>query len=245
GKTILINDIGDAAGTAGAYYLRRTDGSPAVKLGEGQGIDLSADGRWVLARAPERGLALIPTGTGSPIPIAIEPLENPGNTVFSPDGKRLLLSATEGGGKRRVYIRDLPSGKPRAITDKAYFVTRDGVSPDGRWAAAWGEYTEDLFLLPIDGGEPRTVANTKDLDFIRWSGDGKFIFGVVSGSIPAHVVRVEVATGKRESWKDLAPAEPAGLIAIGPVFLTPDGKGYVYGYGRAATSDLYLIEGLK
>ena len=53
GTTILINESGDAAGAAGAYYVRRTDGSPAVKLGEGQGIDLSADGR-VGPRAPAR-----------------------------------------------------------------------------------------------------------------------------------------------------------------------------------------------
>jgi hypothetical protein len=59
------------------------------------------------------------------------------------------------------------------------------------------------------------------------------------------VVRIEAATGKRESWKDLAPPERSGLIRVGPVFLTPDGKNYVYGCGRAATSDLYLIEGLK
>ncbi len=247
GKTILINEVGDAAGAAGAYYLRRTDGSPAVKLGEGSGIDLSADGRWVLARTPtsDKGLALIPTGTGSPISIAMEPLERVGNTVLSPDGKRLLFSAAEAGGKRRMYVRDLPSGKPRVMAERAYGLNRHGVSPDGRWAAAWGEYTEDLFLLPIDGGEPRSVANTKDLDFIRWSDDGQFIFGNISGSIPSSVVRVEAATGRRESWKDLAPPERAGLIAIGPVFLTPDGKGYVYGYGRASTSDLYLIEGLK
>ncbi len=247
GTTILINESGDAAGASGSYYVRRTDGSPAIKLGEGQGIVLSADGRWVLARppGPDKGLVMVPTGTGSAIPIAMEPLERTGNTVLSPDGKRLLLSAAEAGGKRRLYVRDLPSGKPRVITDKAYAAPRQGISPDGRWAAAWGEFTEDLFLLPIDGGEPRTVGNTKDLDFIRWSGDGKFIFGVVAGSIPAQVVRIEVASGKRESWKELAPSDRSGLIGVGSVFLTPDGRSYVYGYGRAATSDLYLIEGLK
>jgi Tol biopolymer transport system component len=247
GTTILINESGDAAGAAGAFYLRRTDGSPAVKLGEGQGLELSADGRWVLALPPnsEKGLVLVPTGTGSPVPIPTEPLEKLGNTALSRDGKRLLFSAAEPSGKRRVYVRELPSGKPRAITERSYVPALHGLSPDGRWAAAWGEYTEDMFLLPIDGGEPRTVTNTKDLDFIRWSDDGKFVFGVVDGSIPAHVVRIEAATGKRENWKDLAPPDRAGLIAVFPVFLTPDGNSYVYGYGKSATSDLYVIEGLK
>jgi len=247
GTTILINESGDAAGAAGAFYVRKTDGSPAVRLGEGQGLALSPDGKWVLARPPgsDPSLVLVPTGTGAPITITAEPLEGMNGAILFPDGRRLLFVAAEPGGKLRLYVRDLPTGKPRPITEKAYGLARNGISPDGLWAAAWGEWTEDLFLLPTDGGQPRTVANTKDLDFVRWSADGKSFFGVLSGSIPAHVVRVEVATGKRESWTDLAPPERSGLIGIGSVFLTPDGRTYVYGYGRAATSDLYVVEGLK
>ena len=89
------------------------------------------------------------------------------------------------------------------------------------------------------------MPNSKDLDIIRWAADGKSLFAAIVGTIPAQLVRVDVATGKREPWKDLAPSELSGLIGIGPVFLTPDGKSYVYGFGRSATSDLYVIEGLK
>ena len=247
GSAILIDEVGDAAGAAGAYYLRKTDGSPAVKLGEGQGVGLSADGRWVLARPPggNKSLLLVPTGTGAPVTIDESSLERVNNVALFPDGKRLLLRAAEKGGKQRLYVQDLPSGKPRPIADRSFVFDRNIVSPDGRWAAVWGEFTEDLFLVPIEGGQPRNVANTKDLDFVRWSGDGKFIFGVVSGSIPAQVVRIEVASGKRDTWKEFVPSDRSGLIAVGPVFLTPDGKSYVYGYGRAATSDLYIVEGLR
>ena len=58
-------------------------------------------------------------------------------------------------------------------------------------------------------------------------------------------MRVEVATGRREPWKTLAPVDLTGLIDIGTICVTPDGKSYAYGYGRSATSDLYLVEGLK
>ncbi len=247
GRTILINEGGDAAGVNGAYYVRTTDGAPAIKLGEGVALDLSTDGKWVLARPPgaDRRYVLAPTGTGTPIAIDETGFESVGSVSLFPDGKRLLLHATPPGAKRRLYVQDLPDGKPRPITERAYGVPQSAISPDGAWAAVWGEWTEDLFLIPTAGGDPRHIANTKDLDFIRWSSDGKFIFGVVSGSIPAHVVRVEVATSRREDWKDLAPAELSGIIGIGPVYLTPDGKSWVYGYGRAATSDLYLVEGLK
>ena len=47
-----------------------------------------------------------------------------------------------------------------------------------------------------------------------------------------------------EPWKELAPTDPAGVRAIGPVHLTPDGKSYVYSFG-STLGDLYLAEGLK
>jgi len=43
----------------------------------------------------------------------------------------------------------------------------------------------------------------------------------------------------------VAPPERAGLIEIYPIFLTPDGKSYAYGFARAGTSDLYVIDGLR
>ncbi len=247
GRTLLVNEVGDAAGRTGAYYLRRTDGSPAVKLGEGRAIELSADGKWVLARAPDsdRNLVLQPTGTGTASMIDESAFESVGRATIFPGGKKLLLVAAEPGKERRLYWQELPSGRPRPITAKAFSFEGSPISPDGRWVVAYGEWSEDLFLLPTEGGEPRTIANTRVLDMIRWTTDGRFIFAVETGSIPARVVRVEVATGKRERWKDLAPPELSGVIAIRPVFLTPDGKSYVYGYSRAATSDLYLVEGLR
>ncbi|MGH9317563.1 MAG: protein kinase domain-containing protein, partial [Thermoanaerobaculia bacterium] len=247
GTTMLINESGEATGRAGAYYLRKTDGSPAVKLGEGAALELSPDGKWVLARAPasEKNLVLAPTGTGTAVTIEEQGFQRVSGATIFPGGKRLLLLADEPGKKRRLYVQDLPSGKPRPITEGALRYGGRPISPDGRWIAANGEWTEDMFLVPTEGGEPRTIPNTKDLDLIRWTPDGKFLFAALTGTIPARIVRVDVATGRREQWKDLAPPELSGIISIDPVLLTPDGKSYVYGYGRAATSDLYIIEGLK
>ncbi len=247
GLALLINESGDAAGRTGAYYLRKTDGSPAVKLGQGEALGLSADGKWVLARHSDSrtNLVLQPTGTGTPIAVDESSFESVGDATLFPDGKRLLLAAAEPGKKRRLYVQELPSGKPRPITDRAFGFGNRSLSPDGRWIAAYGDWSEDMLLLPVEGGNPRTVPESKDLDLIRWTADGKAYFAVLLGSIPARVFRVDVATGRREDWKELAPPERAGIIDIGPGFLTPDGKSYVYGYSRAATSDLYVIEGLR
>ena len=47
-------------------YLRKTDGSDAVRLGEGKPLTLSPDGKWalVLQQASPPQLILLPTGPG-------------------------------------------------------------------------------------------------------------------------------------------------------------------------------------
>jgi len=79
---------------------------------------------------------------------------------------------------------------------------------------------------------------------INWSQDSHSIFLYRSGEVPAKVYRLELATGKRIVWKEIAPLDPTGVSTIGPILITPDGKTYVYGFHRTL-GDLYLVEGLK
>ena len=57
------------------------------------------------------------------------------------------------------------------------------------------------------------------------------------------VYRLELATGRKELWRTLMPADAAGVSSLipGP---TPDGSSYQYSYTRTL-SDLYLVEGVK
>jgi Tol biopolymer transport system component len=247
GSLLLINELGDSAGRDGAHYLRRTDGSPAIKLGDDAAYRLSPDGKWVLLRVAgsESNLVLQPTGPGAAVAVDEPMFERIGGMAFFPDGKRLVFLAAERGKPRRIYVQDLPSGKPRPITDRGYGIFQQGVSPDGRWAAAYGEWTDDIFLLPTAGGPPRTIPNSSKLDLVRWAPDGQSIWCLAAGTIPAEIVRLDVATGKHEPWKSVAPPERSGLIEIAPVLMSADGKSYAYGFGRAGTSDLYLIDGLR
>ena len=49
GKTVLLVEDGIAGGGAGAIYLRPVDGGDAGRLGDGEPLALSPDGKWVLA----------------------------------------------------------------------------------------------------------------------------------------------------------------------------------------------------
>ncbi len=48
GKTLLFTESGEAGGENYSSYLRETDGSPAVRLGDGFGFALSPDKKFVL-----------------------------------------------------------------------------------------------------------------------------------------------------------------------------------------------------
>src|SRR5678815_546416 len=49
GNWILFDETGLSSGGVASAYIRATDGSPAVRLGDGAAIKFSPDGRWVLA----------------------------------------------------------------------------------------------------------------------------------------------------------------------------------------------------
>ena len=62
--------------------------------------------------------------------------------------------------------------------------------------------------------------------------------------MPDKVLKLDVATGRVEPWRDLAPEDPAGVFKIHPVRVAPDGRAWAYTYLRLL-SDLYVVEGLK
>ena len=247
GNLLLFNETGDALMRERAFFVRRTDGSPAVKVGEGSAHDLSADGRWVLAqsRGSSAPLRLVPTGTGTPREIDRAGLETITQASLFPDGKRVLVRGARPKEDRSIYVQDIETGKLRAVAGKGFSWSGRPVSPDGKTIVVFRDWTEDLFLVPVDGGEPRTIPNTKSTDPIAWSVDGRFLYLTETGQIPILIDKVEVATGKRERWKELAPAQGAAVFSVTNVVMTPDARAYAYGFGRAATSDLYLVDGLR
>ena len=63
-------------------------------------------------------------------------------------------------------------------------------------------------------------------------------------TLPIRVARVDIATGRREPWKTIAPADTAGLKSIPSLRFSDDGKSYAYSSFRIL-SDLYVVDGMK
>ncbi len=118
------------------------------------------------------------------------------------------------------------------------------MSSDGKSVAAIGPDHKGA-LYPVDGGSPRAIAGIAEGEFpLRFSPDNRALYVWKRGDVPARVARVDVETGRREPWKDLLPADPAGVERISNVLVSPDAKSYAYCYARLL-SDLFVVEGLK
>ena len=244
GKTVLFTEGGEGGGPGYSVYVRKTDGSPAVRLGEGFGQTLSPDGKWavvILHPTTDPQLAIYPTGAGEPRLLSKEGISVL-NACWMPDGKRILITASEPGRGLRLYLRDVDGGKPRALTPEGYRGIRL-VSPDGAWAVATGP-DRKTYLYPTSGGEPRTIPGIDANDRVDQFGvDARSLYVHRQGEIPAKVYRIDVSTGRREVWRSLMPADAGGVSEIGPL-PTVSGESYAYSYSRTL-SDLYIVDGLK
>jgi eukaryotic-like serine/threonine-protein kinase len=231
-------------------YTRTTDGSPAVRLGEGHPESLSPDGKWVLARAPGaetawgREWVLVPTGPGAPRLLPHGAITQLVNGAWLPDGRRIVFTAIEGAQRARAYVQDVASGSMRPITPAGVQMPEKAESPDGTSVLVW--LNGKWFLYPIDGGTPRPFSLLGAGDNPqRWSADGRFLY-VVRGSYvpPVAIERLDVTTGRREPWKTLVPSDPVGIERLDSPVISADGRGYCYSYARRH-HELYVVEGLK
>jgi hypothetical protein len=245
GGQLLFYESGDGGGPRYGTYLRRTDGSPAVRLGEGMGTALSPDGSVVAAivyDSPPR-LVLLPTGAGPSRVLERGALESYHWASFFPDGARLLVAGSEPGRGVRLYVQEAAGGPPRPFTDEGQRVFWDAVSPDGSQAVALSP-DAGLVLHPVAGGAAAPVPGQLPGDQpVRWSADGRVLYVVRRFSTPQQLVRLHLNDGRREPVRELAPFDPAGVTAVWSALVTPDGRSYAYTYGRVL-SDLYLVEGL-
>ena len=130
GRELLFSESSGAGGPLYSVFLRRTDGSPAVHLGEGRGEAISPDGKWVLALVPTSPpqLSLLPTGAGEPRILSRDSIDYQRAWWF-PDGKRILVAGSEPGHSTRLYVRDLEGGKLQPVTpEKMEVSVRTGYS---------------------------------------------------------------------------------------------------------------------
>jgi eukaryotic-like serine/threonine-protein kinase len=240
GGRVLFHEM--KAGKAPAACIRKTDGSPPVRLGDGFPTALSSDGRSVLCVTDQ--LTILPTGTGEARPLMRGMIRDYWWAGFLPSG-RILSAASEEGRGIRLYLQD-ENGSPRPVSEEGIDVEimDIAISHSGDLVAAVGPVGK-ILLYPVSGGAPRELPGTMEGDApVQWSTDDASLFVVEREKLPAPVFRIDLSSGDRKLWNELIPSDPAGVNVLLTARMTPDGKSYAYSYGQVL-SEMSLVDGLK
>jgi Tol biopolymer transport system component len=247
GKRITFDESGEGAGESFPFYIRETNGTPAVRMGEGALAMLSPDGQSILAIDPATdGIQVLPVGTGRPLHFALK-----GQVIerahWSRDGKQIFFSAAQPGHAFRIYRLGLEGGTPQPFSPEGVTMTNTGVSPDGKYLPAVEVSSNRILFFPTAGGPGEIFAGLGANDRIaNWTADGTGIFAYQLGAdnpFPVKIYRVDRKTGRRQLHIEIAPGDRAG-IALGAVRITPDGKSYAYTADQGLAV-LHVVDGLK
>ena len=232
GRQVLLHSEGVDSGPDYDVYVRTSDGAAPVRIGDGMGYDFSPDMKWVLSSLTlhiPRQLFLIPLGPGETKQITHDSIDR-GRARFLPDGKNVVFTGTEPGHKSRIYVQAIDSGTARPISPEGV----SGFVPTADGKFVFG-VSDSVALYPWMVRErparfPAFIPRRKSF-LCRLTGARRWLG--CSSSYSADVMRVDLASGRRELFKKIGPSDPAGAVLVGAVF-TPDGKYYAYSYFNAS-----------
>lgn len=240
GKVVIFTESGGEAGANYAVCMRRTDGSPVVVLGEGAALDLSDDGRWVLAGIFPNRLVAYPAGAGQAVELKTTSLGLVGDARWLPGQKQVLLLGGSEKEANRCFLVDFPGGSPRAVSESG--IVSAIPMPDGKrmilldadlnwWIAGFDSSSSRTRISELQAGD----------GFAGWQRDGRGLFVFDTNRVPSPVAAIDLTTGRRREVITLDPKSP-GVLYIRPAILTPDASAYTYG-SMTYISRLYTMEG--
>jgi hypothetical protein len=243
GTMIAFTDQGLLSGALYGVMARKTDGSPAVRLGDGNSLAISHDGRWVIGSLPTSPpeYRLYPTGAGAHRALSWPALENVRNVSFFRDGLSLMVCGNERARPNRCYRSARDSSVVTPIgpdsTDAA-LIRPDGSAIAVRHGASW-------WIYAIGGGSGRQVPGLTSAQVLRWSPDGAALWVRRPGPVGTRGVdRVDVVTGQRTSLVTLEEL-PGGVAPFsGALNLADDPNVYVY-WSSSYTSLLFTVDGIR
>ncbi len=240
GSFIVFEEQASAVQGKNTVFLRYTDGAPAIRMSEGRarGNPISPDGQWlaiVTGSPPE--FQLLPTGAGDSRTVRCDLAEITGWQFF-PDAKRLLILGNHAGTSKQLFELAIDGdGVARPLTN-AVLSGSFALSHDGRMIATGAD--QGVMLNALDDGKIRLAPGCKAGDMpIEWTDDDSALFVYERTHGTLRIVRLDVTTGERREWTAIRPGDPAGILDVMPVHITPDGQTYAYGY-RRFLSDLFI-----
>jgi eukaryotic-like serine/threonine-protein kinase len=242
GQQVLFGD--QHSGPLYGAFLRNLDGSPAVRLGDGDPLDISADGQWALSRLPSAPdqLMLLPIGAGQPRQLTHSKMEHLDAHWFR-DG-RIYCVGNEPGHRERTYLIDL-QGHETPLTPEG-FRARAATS-DGQYLLTANDDSSQFQLFPLDGRPPLPLPQLQkgDRPFDFTTDDTAVLISRDGPQETSEIWRVELTGAKRTLLHSIALSDaPSTTGRPYAVTASRNGKNYAYRYTRKISAE-YIIEGLR
>jgi hypothetical protein len=159
------------------------------------------------------------------------------------DGPGIVFVGAEPGHRLRYYLQEPGHNGPRAISGENIDFDRGDdlvLSLDGKSVAAMAG--QGIQFLPVDGNAPREVPGTRGLTPVAVCRDGGLL-AYRRGEMVAHILRIDVQSGKQQKWKNLVPQSQTALTQLGPIRFTSDCETYAYSL-QYDPSTLFVVSGL-
>lgn len=248
GNTVLFYESGQGGGAGYTTFLRRTDGSPPVRVGSGCALGLSPDGGWVLSVSvgkPDH-LDLTPTGPGENRTIRLPGVVAHEAAGFVGDGRRVFVTGRDGAGRRSTWLTDLAGAAPQRLPlPEGRILMQNTFSPDGsRFVASCPESGLPCFYDTVAGKPVPVPGVQKGWATIGFDARGRLYFRDRTKRVPETLLRLDPATGRAVPIAELAPADRAGVLAVLGVCVAASGEAWAYTVARRL-SDLHVVTGLQ
>jgi dipeptidyl aminopeptidase/acylaminoacyl peptidase len=157
--------------------------------------------------------------------------------AVSPDGESIVLLLRQDDGWR-LHRMKVDGTEPELLTGKVDARGSADWSPDGGAVVTggYGDGVEGLFIIPVDGGEPRRIVDGEALNPV-WSPDGELIVytgAQVNVVSPLHGVRPDGSSVELPNIEVFRWGERMRFL--------PDGTGLVYMQGYGAAQDFWVLD---
>jgi Tol biopolymer transport system component len=247
GSTILFTDESGNSGSVYNVYVRKSDGSPAVRIGSGGfGTDISPDGKWALVVMPGDPAArvrIVPVGAGQARVLHWDGFQ-PSWAHWLADGEHIAMTAAQAGHGVGFYLTDVNGSVPKPLSDVTSWL---GIAPDGQsfLFRAGDKVVRKSISSDAVAQIPDVAPPQPDEQPIAWASDSQHVFTQVPTISGLNVYRFDLRSGQRELWQAIKPRDQIGLMPMNPpIAITPDGRWMAFTYSIELTQ-LYRSESLK
>jgi hypothetical protein len=100
-------------------------------------------------------------------------------------------------------------------------------------------------LYPVAGGDPMAIPTLRPDDEIQaWTMEAGAMLVSTAGEMPARLFRIDLETGARTLFREIAPRDSTGVNSMRGFRFTPDGEAYGYTF-TVQLDDLYLMDRVR